>query len=80
MAGDKKTRKTPTKRQKQLNVATKKINFRPWLLLGLAMLAIGAYFYWINADSKPNDLLNGKVPKHTVERTGAGANVDFPCP
>lgn len=77
MAGDKKTRKTPTKRQKQLKVTTKKINFRPWLILGMVMLVIGAYIYWINAADEPNDLLTGKIPKHTVERTGAGANVDY---
>lgn len=56
------------------NVPQKRSRLRPWMLLCAAVLCIGAYLYYSQAEEeKPV----ARVPKHEVETTGSGANIDF---
>lgn len=54
---------------------------RPWLALTAVFLLIGAYFYLVNLDDPAGEKAKGreypKVENYQVEKTGAGANVDF---
>lgn len=67
---------TPKKQQK--SSVRKTSNKRPWAIMGIAMLLIGAYFYFINTENKDkSDKSMEKIPNYVIEKTGAGANANF---
>lgn len=77
MSDQSKGKKTASKKTaRKSSSAGRESSTRPWMILGAAVLLIGAYFYFVNQskDQKENE---PNIPKHTLETTGAGANADF---
>lgn len=71
-------KKNSTPRKQQKSSVRKTSNKRPWVIMGIAMLLIGAYFYFINAENKDkSDKSMEKIPNYVIEKTGAGANANF---
>lgn len=56
------------------NAPPKRSRLRPWLWLCATLLCVGAYLYFTQA---PEEKKPVSLPKHEVETTGSGANIDF---
>lgn len=76
MAGEKKTKKMPSAKSAKKSTGKKASGFRSWMMLGVALCVLGGYFYFVNEDARQTQEQRG-VPKHVVEKTGAGGNLDF---
>lgn len=77
MATEGKNKNSAAKKQSKSS-ARKTSNKRPWAVLAVAMLLIGTYFYFVNAENKDkSDKPMEKIPNYVMEKTGAGANANF---
>ncbi|MBP2631297.1 MAG: protein of unknown function YibQ [Firmicutes bacterium] len=77
MANEGKNKKSTTKKQTKGSVR-KTSNKRPLVIMAIAILLIGAYFYFINAENKDrSDKIVENIPNYVMEKTGAGANANF---
>lgn len=76
MASENKGRKPPTKKAVKKTSGNKNSSGRPWIVLGTLLLFIGTYFYFINGEEE-NEILEEQVPNYKLEKTGAGAHIDF---
>ncbi|MDF2566124.1 MAG: protein of unknown function YibQ [Massilibacillus sp.] len=76
MANEGKNKTTTTK--KQIKGSSRKTSSkRPWAILGIAILLIGTYFYFINYENKDKERAMDQIQNYTIEKTGAGTNANF---
>lgn len=76
MASEGKGRRPAVKKSVKKTNANKSSSARPWIVLGTLLLFISAYFYLVN-NGIEKEILPEQVPNYKVEKTGAGANIDF---
>lgn len=68
------TKKGTTAKKPRKSAPLKRSRLRPWLWLCAALLCIGAYLYGSQTEEEKPPV---RLPKHEVETTGSGANIDF---